>query len=639
MQTDLEYPQEYLDKRSVINICLVGAGRIANIHLNNLMFNGRYRLIWVVDICIERAKCLANIAKCKYSNNLIGILDDDLLYEDNPYKIDCVLIASQTSTHYDLTMTCLKYNKHVFCEKPLGKTMEEIEDCFDFAAERRLKLMIGYQKRFDPDYVELCNKFKNNTPRNIKIISRDNPIPSVEFLKTSGGIVEDMISHDIDIINQIMNYKVPYKVMAFTDTHSDYFKEINEIEEIEIMMQYCGGEMVVFSGSRDAKSYGYDKRVEVFGDFGIYQLANKQDNIISKISRQGITASNIKYSFPDRFAEAYKNEIDYFYEMIVDNRPILVHKEHIKLTKQICMAINKSISTNQIVYFNDLKIKNADNIGGYQKNILRLYEENTLQYQTYLDMHKNQDYKFVTNIIEKHERRLSGNIKNANSEHNIYNLLYIDEVLLWMDDFVDPSDPDLELPNSVHAYQTAERIRYKYPNNEELQVCGLIHDLGKILFALGEPAWAVVGDTYVVGCKFPESIVFYDTMRENPDFNNPLYNTDLGVYEKNCGLQNVKISFGHDEYLYMILKHNRDLHTFPEKYWNIIRFHSLYPWHSDGEYRHLMNDTDYDILKDVLDFNEFDLYSKEDTTTVFTDEIKKYYLALLKKYFPNQMRW
>lgn len=323
---------QYFNDPPILNVCLVGAGRIAHTHLNNLLFNGRYKLLWVVDTCIERAQKLANLAKCKYSDNLDSVFDDERLRSDNDEDdnrqcrentIDCVFITSQTSTHYDLTMKCLNQNKHVFCEKPIGNSVEEIQDCFKTAELKGRKLMIGYQKRFDPDYIELCKKFKNSKPKNIKIISRDNPLPSKEFLKTSGGIVEDMISHDIDIINQIMDFETPYKVIAFTHTHSEYFKEINEIEEIEIMMQYKGGEMVVFTGSRNATSYGYDKRVEVFGDFGIYQLANKQDNIISKFSNQGITASNIKYSFPDRFAEAYKNEINYFYEMITQDKETL----------------------------------------------------------------------------------------------------------------------------------------------------------------------------------------------------------------------------------------------------------------------------------------------------------------------------
>jgi len=617
---------EYLHDVPILNVCLVGAGRIAHTHMNNLLFNGRYKLLWVVDICIERARKLANLAKCKYSDNLDTVFDDEYENEDKENIINCVFITSQTSTHYDLTMKCLNQNKHVFCEKPLGSNIREIKDCFKLANQKDRKLMIGYQKRFDPDYVALCKKFEYNKPKNIKIISRDNPLPSVEFLKTSGGIVEDMISHDIDIINQIMKFETPYKIVTFTHTHSEYFKAINEIEEIEIMMQYKDGEMVIFTGSRNGTSYGYDKRVEVFGDFGIYQLANKQDNIISKFSNQGITASNIKYSFPDRFSEAYLNEINYFYEMVCKNLELVTKEDHIILTKNICEAINKSIDTGEIVYFksvcHDTPLSNEE---------LRTYELDTVQFQLYKDMHECQSYDFVVNMIDKYDEKLASTDEG--------NVLYMYEVLEWMDEFIDPSDPDLDLPNSVHAYQTAERIRKKYPEDECLQLCGLIHDLGKILYCFDEPAWAIVGDTYLVGCKFPESIVYYDTLRENPDFNNVRFNSELGVYERNCGMRNVAISFGHDEYLYMVLKYNAGRHNLPVKYWDIIRYHSLYPWHTEGEYRHLMDDSDYDMLKRIQHFNEFDLYSKEDTQVEFSKETKEYYLGLLKKYFPNELKW
>ena len=89
-----------------------------------------------------------------------------------------------------------------------------------------------------------------------------------------------------------------------------------------------------------------------------------------------------------------------------------------------------------------------------------------------------------------------------------------------LDDFVDPSDPDVDLPNSIHAYQTAERIRRKRPLQEQLQLTGLIHDLGKVLFKFGEESHVVVGDTYAVGCPFPKSIVYYETMKRNPDCQN-----------------------------------------------------------------------------------------------------------------------
>lgn len=210
--------------------------------------------------------------------------------------------------------------------------------------------------------------------------------------------------------------------------------------------------------------------------------------------------------------------------------------------------------------------------------------------------------------------------------------------LSLLDDFIDPSDPDVNIPNSTHAYQTAERIRKVRPNDYELQIVGLIHDIGKVLFKFGEPNYSVVGDTYVVGCQFPKSIVYYDTLQDNPDFNNPQLNTKLGIYSEKCGLENLKISFGHDEYLYLVLKNNTN-HFLPERYWNIIRFHSLYPWHTGSSYREFMTSENEILLQEVLDFNKYDLYSKEDTDFILTPQIKEYYENLLQKFFPEELKW
>ena len=111
------------------------------------------------------------------------------------------------------------------------------------------------------------------------------------------------------------------------------------------------------------------------------------------------------------------------------------------------------------------------------------------------------------------------------------NMMSIKKALSLLDNFIDPSDPDL-----VHAYMTAEKIRKKFPNNKELQIVGLIHDLGKVLFTFNEPSWAVVGDTYVLGTKFPNTIVFNNELIHSPDFNK--YN-ELGIYKENCGIDNL----------------------------------------------------------------------------------------------------
>lgn len=253
---------------------------------------------------------------------------------------------------------------------------------------------------------------------------------------------------------------------------------------------------------------------------------------------------------------------------------------------------------------------------------LRSYKINTPQYFLYKDMHKNQNLEYVRN------KRKQYSVLN-NTE------MTMDKALSLLDTFIDPSDPDLDAENSIHAYQTAERIRKKYPNDLELQITGLIHDLGKVLFTFNEPNWAIVGDTYVVGCEFPKTIVYYDTLEDNSDFNK--YDKN-GIYKEQCGINNLLISFGHDEYLYQVLKQNKT-HKLTERYMDIIRYHSFYPWHSMGEYRRFMNKSDYKKLEDVLMFNQFDLYSKEDKEFKLTDQIKEYYKNLLNVYFPKELQW
>ncbi|XP_059641063.1 inositol oxygenase 1-like [Cornus florida] len=218
------------------------------------------------------------------------------------------------------------------------------------------------------------------------------------------------------------------------------------------------------------------------------------------------------------------------------------------------------------------------------------------------------------------------------------------EMSIWeccelLNDVVDESDPDLDEPQIEHLLQTAEAIRKDYPNEDWLHLTGLIHDLGKVLLlpSFGElPQWAVVGDTYPVGCAFDESIVHHKYFEENPDYNNPAYNTKYGVYSQNCGLNNVMMSWGHDDYMYLVAKENNT--TLPSAGLFIIRYHSFYALHKSGAYKHLMNGEDVENLKWLQIFNKYDLYSKS-KVRVDVEEVKPYYLSLIKKYFPAKLRW
>lgn len=210
------------------------------------------------------------------------------------------------------------------------------------------------------------------------------------------------------------------------------------------------------------------------------------------------------------------------------------------------------------------------------------------------------------------------------------------EALDLLDQIIDESDPDTDNPNSFHCYQTAERIREVHPDKEWFQLTGLIHDLGKVLAVWGEPQYAVVGDTFPVGCAFSPKCVFPEMFEGNPDSKDSRYNTKCGIYQPNCGLSEVLMSFGHDEYFYHVLVGNGC--KLPEEALYMVRYHSFYPWHTGGDYDHLCNHKDRAMMKWVLEFNKFDLYSKADTVPD-VKKLKPYYQKLIDKYIPGELSW
>ncbi|CBI36013.3 hypothetical protein AAG906_029438 [Vitis piasezkii] len=240
--------------------------------------------------------------------------------------------------------------------------------------------------------------------------------------------------------------------------------------------------------------------------------------------------------------------------------------------------------------------------------------------------HINQTYDFVKKMREEYSR------------------LNRVQMSIWeccelLNDVVDESDPDLDEPQIEHLLQTAEAIRKDYPNEDWMHLTALIHDLGKVLLlpSFGElPQWAVVGDTFPVGCAFDESIVHHKHFKESPDYYNPAYNTKYGVYSEGCGLENVMMSWGHDDYMYLVAKENKT--TLPSAGLFVIRYHSFYALHRSDAYKYLMNEEDIENLKWLKIFNKYDLYSKS-KVRIDVEKVKPYYLSLIEKYFPAKLNW
>ncbi|MET3112348.1 inositol oxygenase [Pedobacter sp. CG_S7] len=233
--------------------------------------------------------------------------------------------------------------------------------------------------------------------------------------------------------------------------------------------------------------------------------------------------------------------------------------------------------------------------------------------------HKYQSYDFV---LEKKSDYLQFNKKE----------MPFWDAFQFLNELVDDSDPDTDLDQFQHLLQTSEAIR-KDGHPEWMVMVGLLHDMGKVLCLFGEPQWAVVGDTFPVGCAFSDKIVYPEFFKDNPDLNNEQYNTKFGVYTPNCGLKNVHLSWGHDEYVYQMAKD-----YLPEPALYMLRYHSFYSQHREHAYDHLMDAHDQEMFKWVDLFNPYDLYSKSPTPPNW-NELKPYYEELALKYFPKTLKF
>ncbi|CAM9905219.1 unnamed protein product [Chrysoparadoxa australica] len=209
-----------------------------------------------------------------------------------------------------------------------------------------------------------------------------------------------------------------------------------------------------------------------------------------------------------------------------------------------------------------------------------------------------------------------------------------------LENYVDSSDPDLGLPNSQHALQTAEAMRAAgLP--DYLQLAGLIHDFGKIMYLWGTeeegqvgtaegPQWALGGDTWAVGCAIPDSVVYTEFNKLNPDMQHPVYSTELGMYSPGgCGLDKLMFAFGHDEYMYLMLKANSC--QLPEIALKVIRYHSAYCWHDKGAYGQFLRPEDTEVLETVRTFNKFDLYTKDEENVIDPACVWPYWQGELQK--------
>lgn len=283
------------------------------------------------------------------------------------------------------------------------------------------------------------------------------------------------------------------------------------------------------------------------------------------------------------------------------------------------------------------KLNPLENIDDWDDDILKRYPEkitdktkkefrdyqNSNRAKTVREFYKlNHQYQSFEFVSKKEDRFLKFNERKMS----------IWDAVEFLNTLVDDSDPDIELDQLQHLLQTSEAIRSD-GHPDWFVLTGFLHDVGKVLCLFGEPQWAVVGDTFPVGCSFSKSIVHSEYFSLNPDSSNPNYNTKYGIYKENCGLDNVKMSWGHDEYLYQIVKD-----YLPQESLYMIRYHSFYSQHKENAYNHLLNELDIKMFEWVKKFNKYDLYSKAPIPPD-SKALRPYYEDLVSKYLPNTLNF
>jgi myo-inositol 2-dehydrogenase/D-chiro-inositol 1-dehydrogenase len=288
-----------------MKFAVLGAGRIGKIHARNVAARSDSQVVLIADPDGVAAKALAEATGAK-----VGAIDDAFT---NP-QIDAVIIGTPTDLHAELIERAAKAGKAIFCEKPIDLSAERIRRCLGVVESHKGTLMVGFNRRFDPNFAALKSRVAAGAIGNLEILtitSRDPSPPPASYVARSGGLFRDMMIHDLDMARFILGEE-PVAVSAMGTALVD--KEIGAAGDLDtavVIMETKSGKVVQISCSRRA-SYGYDQRVEAHGSKGMIRADNLYETTLELANAEGYGRDKIQNFFLERYALAYQKELDAF---------------------------------------------------------------------------------------------------------------------------------------------------------------------------------------------------------------------------------------------------------------------------------------------------------------------------------------
>lgn len=329
--------------KTKITLGIIGAGRIGKVHAENIAHRlPEAKIKTIADVNIEKAKKLADKLQ-------ITETTDDYKKIITDKEIDAVVICSPTDTHAQYIIEAAENKKDIFCEKPIDLTIEKIKKALNAVVKHNVKLMVGFNRRFDPNFSkvkQMVTEGKIGDPHILKLTSRDPQPPNLDYVKVSGGLFMDMAIHDFDMARFIVGSEV-VEVFAKGEVLVD--KKIGELGDIDTavtVLKFENGALGVIDNSRKA-SYGYDQRVEIFGSKGMVNISNNKPDSHTYLNETGEHSSFLMNFFMDRYTESYCAELKMFIDSLVNDKPLPVVGEDGLKAVEIAIAAKQSLIENK----------------------------------------------------------------------------------------------------------------------------------------------------------------------------------------------------------------------------------------------------------------------------------------------------
>ncbi len=289
----------------MVKFGVIGAGRIGKVHVGTLIKSDAASVAYVADADAKSAADLAQSAGAKVATPEAIIAAKD---------VDAILICSPTDTHADYIEAAARAGKPILCEKPVSLSAERTRACLKVVEKAKVTLMIGFNRRHDPNFAALEQRLRQGDAGAIEIItiiSRDPSPPPVSYIERSGGLYRDMMIHDFDMARFLMGEEFT-TVHAFGSSLVDpAIGKAGDVDTAVVHMTTASGRLAVITNSRRA-TYGYDQRMEVHGSKGMLSAGNLQETTVQFADAQGITGAVVQNFFLERYAEAYAREMRAF---------------------------------------------------------------------------------------------------------------------------------------------------------------------------------------------------------------------------------------------------------------------------------------------------------------------------------------